>query len=126
MRDHDENHFSRRQFLLASALAGGGLILPSFATAQNSTRMPMVSATPTPQLRTGPAEVSLRIGPVLVDVTKDKTISTIGYNGQVPGPLIRLREGRPVSGAYPFDAWKQSLQRVVHGTVRNRLHRAES
>ena len=46
---------------------------------------------------TGGAEVSLRIGPVLVDVTKDKTISTIGYNGQVPGPLIRLQEGRQVS-----------------------------
>jgi Multicopper oxidase len=39
----------------------------------------------------------LRFGPVLVDVTKDKTVSTIGYNGQVPGPLIRLREGQPVS-----------------------------
>ncbi len=97
MRHRDENHFSRRQFLLASALAGGGLMLPASIRAQNSMRMPMVSATPTPQLRTGPAEVSLRIGPVLVDVTKDKTISTIGYNGQVPGPLIRLREGRQVS-----------------------------
>ena len=97
MRHHDEKHFSRRQFLLASALAGGGLMLPASIRAQNSMRMPMVSATPTPQPRTGPAEVSLRIGPVLVDVTKDKTISTIGYNGQVPGPLIRLREGRQVS-----------------------------
>jgi FtsP/CotA-like multicopper oxidase with cupredoxin domain len=60
-------------------------------------QMAMASPTSTPQVKTGPAEVSLRIGPVLVDVTKDKTISTIGYNGQVPGPLIRLREGQPVA-----------------------------
>ena len=39
----------------------------------------------------------LRIGPVLADIAKDHTISTIGYNGSVPGPLIRLREGVPVT-----------------------------
>src|SRR3979411_3184822 len=59
--------------------------------------MPRASGTATPPVKIGPTEVSLQIGPVLVDVTKDKTISTIGYNGQVPGPLIRLREGKPVS-----------------------------
>ena len=89
--------FVARQFLLASALAGGGLMLPTSAMAQNSMQMPMASATATPPVKTGPTEVSLRIGPVLVDVTKDKTISTIGYNGQVPGPLIRLQEGKQVS-----------------------------
>jgi FtsP/CotA-like multicopper oxidase with cupredoxin domain len=41
----------------------------------------------------GPADVTLRIGPALVDMAKDHTISTIGYNGAVPGPVIRLREG---------------------------------
>jgi FtsP/CotA-like multicopper oxidase with cupredoxin domain len=45
----------------------------------------------------GPADVTLRIGPVLVDIAKDHTISTIGYNGSVPGPLIRLKEGAPVT-----------------------------
>jgi FtsP/CotA-like multicopper oxidase with cupredoxin domain len=93
----EEHRLSRRQFLLASAVAGSGLILPEFAAAQNSRQMPMVSTTATPPLKTGPADVTLRIGPVLVDVTKDKTLSTIGYNGRVPGPLIRLREGKQVS-----------------------------
>jgi len=97
MKEHEDNTFSRRQFLLASALAGGNWMLPTLAKAQNSMQMPMASATGTPPVKTVPAEVSLRIGPVLVDVTKDKTISTIGYNGQVPGPLIRLREGKQVS-----------------------------
>jgi FtsP/CotA-like multicopper oxidase with cupredoxin domain len=41
--------------------------------------------------------VTLHIGPVLVEVTKDKTISTVGYNGQVPGRLIRMQEGKPIS-----------------------------
>ncbi len=44
-----------------------------------------------------PADVTLRIGSVLAEIAKDHTISTIGYNGTVPGPLIRLREGIPVT-----------------------------
>ena len=44
-----------------------------------------------------PADVTLRIGPVKVDVAPGKTILTTGYNGIVPGPLIRLREGVPVT-----------------------------
>ena len=45
----------------------------------------------------GRADVTLRIAPVLVDIAKDHTISTIGYNGGAPGPLIRLKEGVPVT-----------------------------
>jgi FtsP/CotA-like multicopper oxidase with cupredoxin domain len=43
------------------------------------------------------ADVTLRIGPALVDIARDHTISTIGYNGSAPGPVIRLREGAPVT-----------------------------
>jgi FtsP/CotA-like multicopper oxidase with cupredoxin domain len=45
----------------------------------------------------GAADITLRIGPVLADIAKDHTISTIGYNGQVPGPLIRMRQDVPVA-----------------------------
>jgi FtsP/CotA-like multicopper oxidase with cupredoxin domain len=45
----------------------------------------------------GPADVTLRIGAVLADIAKGHTISTIGYNGAVPGPLIRFREGVPAT-----------------------------
>jgi FtsP/CotA-like multicopper oxidase with cupredoxin domain len=44
-----------------------------------------------------PADVTLRIGPVKVEVAPGKTVLTTGYNGSVPGPLIRLREGIPVT-----------------------------
>src|SRR5579859_7335712 len=46
---------------------------------------------------TGPADVTMRIGRVSVDIAPGKTIRTVGYNGTVPGPLIRLREGQSVT-----------------------------
>ena len=44
-----------------------------------------------------PADVTIRIAPVLVELAPHHIISTVGYNGSVPAPVIRLREGRPVS-----------------------------
>jgi FtsP/CotA-like multicopper oxidase with cupredoxin domain len=58
---------------------------------------PDETATTSTSAPTGPADVTLRIGQVLIDIAKDHTISTIGYNGSVPGPLIRLHEGVPVT-----------------------------
>ena len=89
-----------------------------------------------------PADVTLRIGTVLVDIAKDHTIGTIGYNGSVPGPLIRLREGVPVTVEIFNDtdtpelvhwhgqiipaevdgaAEEKSLQAPPHGRLRYRL-----
>jgi FtsP/CotA-like multicopper oxidase with cupredoxin domain len=47
--------------------------------------------------RTGKADHSLRIAPYTLEIGKGITIKTIAYNGQVPGPLLRLREGVPVT-----------------------------
>src|SRR5665213_839520 len=77
---------TRRGFV-SGITAGMGMLLG----ACNRTA-PETAATPD----TGKADVTLRIGPVLVDIAKDHTISTIGYNGSVPGPVIRMREGVPV------------------------------
>jgi FtsP/CotA-like multicopper oxidase with cupredoxin domain len=41
----------------------------------------------------GPADVTLRIAPVQLEVVPGHMIQTTGYNGVVPGPLIRFREG---------------------------------
>jgi len=75
---------SRRDFFSDIAI-GGALLLGGCGREQS------------PAPPAGPADVTLRIGTVLVDIAKDHTISTIGYNGSVPGPLIRLREGVPVT-----------------------------
>lgn len=74
----------RRDFLKLSALS---LAAPS--------PRPLLSQTPaTP---TSKADYTLRIGPVTVELDRSHILSTIGYNGSAPGPLLRLREGKPVT-----------------------------
>ncbi len=46
----------------------------------------------------GPAaDFSLQIAPMLVELAPRVVLSTIGYNNQVPGPLMRMREGQSVT-----------------------------
>ena len=45
--------------------------------------------------RTPKADITLAITPVTVELTPDLVISTTGYNGTAPGPLLRMREGVP-------------------------------
>jgi FtsP/CotA-like multicopper oxidase with cupredoxin domain len=39
----------------------------------------------------------LRIAPMRLELAPDKVIDTFAYNGTVPGPVLRLREGRQVN-----------------------------
>src|SRR4029077_1528628 len=43
------------------------------------------------------ADITLRIAPVTVELAPDRVISTIGYNDTSPGPVLRMREGVPVT-----------------------------
>jgi FtsP/CotA-like multicopper oxidase with cupredoxin domain len=43
------------------------------------------------------ADITLRISPVTVPLTPTHIISTIGYNGTSPGPILRMREGVQVT-----------------------------
>jgi FtsP/CotA-like multicopper oxidase with cupredoxin domain len=45
----------------------------------------------------GAADFTLRIAPVMVELSPQVVLSTIGYNNQVPGPLLRVREGQRVA-----------------------------
>jgi FtsP/CotA-like multicopper oxidase with cupredoxin domain len=45
----------------------------------------------------GAADHTLRIAPLRLELAPGKVIDTFGYNGTVPGPVLRLREGRQVS-----------------------------
>lgn len=44
----------------------------------------------------GKADYTLRIEPATLDIGPGISIRTVTYNGQVPGPLLRLKEGTPV------------------------------
>jgi FtsP/CotA-like multicopper oxidase with cupredoxin domain len=43
------------------------------------------------------ADYTLRIAPVSLELAPGKIVKTTGYNGNVPGPVLRLREGKPVA-----------------------------
>jgi FtsP/CotA-like multicopper oxidase with cupredoxin domain len=75
---------TRRRFVTVAALAAGGLGV-------ETTWPGLVRA-----LAEQKADVTLRIAPVSLDIAPGKTILTYGYNGQVPGPVLRMREGVPV------------------------------
>ena len=42
------------------------------------------------------ADFTIRIAPLSVELAAGKTIQTIAYNGTVPGPVLRMKEGKPI------------------------------
>src|SRR3984885_8170875 len=61
--------------------------------------------------QSAPADYTIDIAAFELEVAAHRTIKTVAYNRQVPGPLLRLKEGRPVS----IDVTNQtSNQEVVH------------
>jgi FtsP/CotA-like multicopper oxidase with cupredoxin domain len=43
------------------------------------------------------ADYTLKISPITVEIDRSHILSTIGYNGTAPGPVLRMREGKPVT-----------------------------
>ncbi len=83
---------NRRDFLKSGALAAGAL-LPASSLLASAWQMPGASKTP-PTAADGAADYSLRIGTGLIELAPGHVISTTTYNGQFPGPLLRLHQGR--------------------------------
>lgn len=52
---------------------------------------------PAQRKQSAQADHTLRIEPATLEIGSGVTVRTIAYNGQVPGPLLRLREGVPVT-----------------------------
>lgn len=55
---------------------------------------------PVPRLIAPPprrADYTLTIGAADIEIAPGRHVKTIGYNGSVPGPLLRLQEGTPVT-----------------------------
>jgi len=43
------------------------------------------------------ADATIHISPVEIEVAPRKMVKTTGYNGSAPGPVLRIREGQPVT-----------------------------
>jgi len=85
-------------------LGGAGLLwAASGARASGQTQNPMPMQMPSPNSaatkpeETSPADFTLRISPIALELAPSRFISTIGYNGTSPGPVLRMREGKPVT-----------------------------
>ncbi len=77
---------NRRNFL-----SSAGVLLAGHSLNGSALKSLATGAAPTK------ADYALRIEPCTLDIGPGVSIKTIGYNGKVPGPLLRLREGVPIS-----------------------------
>ena len=86
--------FSRRQFLQAAGSIAGTSLLPPVALFGQSA----VAHSQEPDSRTGDApDYTLTIAVKPIELAPNRIISTTTYNGQFPGPLLRLKEGQQVT-----------------------------
>jgi FtsP/CotA-like multicopper oxidase with cupredoxin domain len=79
----------RRAFLHRVTAATGGLFFSSNTLGRALWAAP--SAAPSKP------DYTLKLGPISLEIAPGVTIKTTAYNGQVPGPPLRLREGVPVT-----------------------------
>lgn len=81
----DSAGLGRRSFLQRATAAGAGLFLPEFGGG-------FAEAWPEP----GP-DYALEIASLSWELAPGKKIRTTAYNGGIPGPVLRLTEGKPVT-----------------------------
>ena len=75
--------------------AGAAKFLP--AQTQSGMPMPPSQGNSAPSPDAGKADFTLHIAPVALELAPNRIISTIGYNGGCPGPILRMKEGVPVT-----------------------------
>ena len=77
------------------------LTLAAAAARRSPAQMVMLPGVPGQQPSQPPtadsSDVTLRIAPVTVELAPDRILSTIGYNGTSPGPVLRFKEGKSVT-----------------------------
>jgi FtsP/CotA-like multicopper oxidase with cupredoxin domain len=57
------------------------------------------------------ADIKLRIGEINLELAPRRVVKTLAYNGQVPGPLLRAAQGRPIT----VDVWNETKEHeLVH------------
>src|SRR5262245_18125555 len=84
---------NRRDVLKVGGAGLAGIAVGDFAAASVADAASYIAAAVQDSAK---ADITLRIAPVTVELAPDRVISTIGYNGTSPGPVLRMREGQPV------------------------------
>jgi FtsP/CotA-like multicopper oxidase with cupredoxin domain len=79
----------RRDFLKIAGLAAAGGPLEG--------QQPISFLAPTATPDVAKTDFTLEIAPITVELAPNRIISTIGYNSTAPGPLLRMKEGVPVT-----------------------------
>jgi FtsP/CotA-like multicopper oxidase with cupredoxin domain len=96
---------SRRAFISRSTLWSASVLLdacrprivaPGSWPRDGGAATPSAASNTSPQNDVEKADYVLRIATGLVELADDRIVSTTLYNGQFPGPLVRLDEGRRV------------------------------
>ena len=81
---------SRRTLLKAAgAVAGGSLLAGCKQSAMSGSKDAVEPG--------GPADYTLTIAVTPLELSPNRIISTTTYNGQFPGPLLRLKEGQKIT-----------------------------
>ncbi len=88
---------SRRRFLKAAGLTAGAGFLSSGAVVARPGISTGSNGSPAVSTESGSPDYALRIKTSPLEIAPNRIISTTNYNGQFPGPLIRLKEGQPVT-----------------------------
>jgi FtsP/CotA-like multicopper oxidase with cupredoxin domain len=80
----DRREFLKRSGLALIAASGGAGVVAA----------PACSRPAPPGPPNGKPDYTLRIGAGMVELAPDQIVSTLTYNGQFPGPLVRFKEGQ--------------------------------
>ncbi|HVZ21636.1 MAG TPA: multicopper oxidase domain-containing protein, partial [Vicinamibacterales bacterium] len=88
---------SRRRFLESAAIAAGGAWLWSCRGGGTTGAPAPGAATGAAPASSAKADYTLRIEDAALELGPDHIVGVTAYNGQFPGPLLRLKEGQPVT-----------------------------
>jgi FtsP/CotA-like multicopper oxidase with cupredoxin domain len=82
----------RRDFL---RIAGAAAVSGRLAAQQPMQMQSILAPSSAPDV--AKTDFTLQIGPVTIELAPNRVLSSIGYNGISPGPLLRMKEGVPVT-----------------------------
>lgn len=85
----------RREFIQLGAAAIGARSTAIWRAQMQSGTAAQASGSPPAQANR--ADFTLQIAPIALELAPNRIISTIGYNGSCPGPVLRMKEGVPVT-----------------------------